>query len=365
MESESDYLDVVTAYFVNCYWTRHYAIAQEACYQGRFSTLREAYKSVIEQFNRAFSVRASESAANRDYFEIVDSILDYIRQSTSVKISYRNLVDKISRLILPEMEYKNLSKYDPKKEKIAKEVLIQTVSKFTVCVLKYHVDVVLDRGVREDPGRTRRGAIELKETFERIFNSERDDFSNRIIAAKSGIDIDKTNIDSVPKELVDELQKEIKSQIKEKNRIISRYNKTVKYIKALKNVVDSTQSENETLKYQIETLRDKTKKLERMIDKPRDSAKKRVVVREVAEEKKPELEEEREVESIKDKYEKVLEKEFSGEDFLPVASVAGESQEEEEEEDSAAETPSSGAYYEDEDEGSSEFESRDMSADDI
>jgi len=132
--------------------------------------------------------------------------------------------------------------------------MTQSVAKFTMFVIRFGVSDVVDKQIHYDENLRKQNIYNWCEKFISIITSERDELCNLILAGRSGIDVTKENIDSVPKMVVDRLQDEMKSLINEKAQLELMINKYVDYVTELKKVVGKLEKKNKTLEKAIQSV---------------------------------------------------------------------------------------------------------------
>jgi hypothetical protein len=238
--------EIIGVYFANCYWNRHYKTAVDAVNDGKYLDMHEAYKAVIERYNREFGRQEQpEERINQRYTDVIESLKEYYEtqinkmrmlqgDTITVRLSYRDFVDTITKYFLPKEEYEAMLQYDGRKERNFRAILTQTLAKFTMHIIQDGVIDVIDRQVRADVSTMMRYMRSWSDKFTTLLTKERNDFCNLILASRSGIDISKENMGSVPKLVVDRLQEEIRDLITEKLQLENTVNKYADYIDALK-----------------------------------------------------------------------------------------------------------------------------------
>jgi len=251
--------EIVGVYFANCFWNRQYKIAFDAVKDGKYLDMHEAYKVVIERYNRAFGRQERhDEKINPQYTEIMDDIRTYYETQINkireledkkviIRLSYRDFIDTFANYLLPKDEYESMLKYDVRKEKNVRMIFTQTVAKFTMYIIRDGSSDVIDNQIRSNPESSRRYLRIWSNKFSEILDKERNDLCNLILASRSGIDVTKENMDSVPKLVVDKMQSELRELMEEKGALEVTVNKYVDYIEALKKLLSKSQRKNEKL----------------------------------------------------------------------------------------------------------------------
>lgn len=241
--------EIIGVYFSNCLWNRLYKNAVDLVKNGDFFDITESYKVVIERYNRGFGRQEHiDERINPQYTTVISDLKSYYEEQInklrvieekpiSVHLSDRDFIDTMSKYMLPRDEYDKLGKYDARKEKYFRLIMTQSVAKFTMFAIRSGVPDVVDKQIRSDVELSKRYIRNWCDQFISIITSERDQLCNLILASRSGIDISKENMESVPKLVVDKLQEEMQTLINEKTQLEITINKYVDYVHALKKIV--------------------------------------------------------------------------------------------------------------------------------
>ena len=258
--------EILGVYFANCYWTRHYKTAVDEVNKGNMFDIVESYKVVIERYNRAFGKQESlDERINPQYANIVSDLKSYYEEqlnkinaiegrSIETRLSDRDFIDTMSRYLLPRDEYERLGKYDVRKEKHFRMVITQTVAKFTMFVIRSGVSDVTDRQVRSNANLSRNFVRNWCDQFKTIITSERDEICNLILASRSGIDVSKESMESVPKLVVEKLQEEMQNLMNERTELALTVNKYVDYANKFRNLLEKEQKRSKKLEKALRQL---------------------------------------------------------------------------------------------------------------
>lgn len=241
--------EIFGVYFSNCLWNRLYKTAIDLVKNGDFFDITESYKVVIERYNRGFGRQEHiDERINPQYTTVISDLKSYYEEQINklrvieekpinVHLSDRDFIDTMSKYMLPNDEYEKLGKYDARKEKYFRLIMTQSVAKFTMFAIRSGVPDVVDKQIRSDMELSKRYIRNWCDQFISIITSERDQLCNLILASRSGIDVSKENMESVPKLVVDKLQEEMQTLINEKTQLEITINKYVDYVHALKKLV--------------------------------------------------------------------------------------------------------------------------------
>jgi hypothetical protein len=258
--------EIIGVYYANCYWNRHYKTASDTVKDGKYLDIQEAYKTTVERYNRAFGrMENPDERINPGYKDVIEDLTKYYEgqinrmralenKEMTVRISYRDFVDTITGHLLPKDEYEGMLKYDNKKEKSFRKILTTTVAKFTMFVIRSGITDVIDKQVRTNKELAHRYLRGWSDKFTEILTEERNDFCNLILASRSGIDVNKENMSSVPKMVVDRMQDDIKELLEENNTLRQTINKHVDFIGALKKVIVEYKGKNDKLEKAVRKL---------------------------------------------------------------------------------------------------------------
>jgi hypothetical protein len=251
--------EIMGVYFANCYWNRLYKTALDQVTKGDIFDINESYKITVERYSRGFGRQESkDERVNQDYTAVLADLKSYYEdqinklrvyegKSVSVRLSDRDFIDTMSRYILPRDEYERLTKYDIRKDKNFRMVMTQSIAQFTLFVIRSGVQEVIDKQIRENVETSKRYIRSWCDKFISIITNERDQLCNLILASRSGIDLRKENMDSVPKMVVDLLQEEMRQLIDQKNNLEKTINKYAEYAEKLKKLLKTAESERAKL----------------------------------------------------------------------------------------------------------------------
>jgi hypothetical protein len=242
--------EIMGVYFANCFWNRHYKTATDAVKNGDLFDLTESYKVTIERYNRAFGRQENkDERVNPQYVAVITDLKNYYEEQVnkirmledkamSVHLSDRDFIDTLVVYMLPQDEYEKIGKYDARKEKYFRMIMTQSVAKFTMFVIRSGTNDAIDKQIRTDKEFSRKYIRNWCDQFISIITGERDQLCNLILASRSGIDISKENMESVPKMVVDRLQYELQTLINEKAELEIKLNKYADYATALKKLFE-------------------------------------------------------------------------------------------------------------------------------
>jgi hypothetical protein len=223
--------EVIAVYFTNCYYNDLYKHAVTEWQNKKFKTLDDAYRTTINQYNKAFyKVPASSAPQNKNYFRIINDIKNRYEHYLDHKTTLGGFIDIICRCILPADVYNKMPRQGTNKDKIFRRALTKAVSMFTVYIVKNGISTVLGQSGDKHP---KKSMNKLKEHFIGILTGERDELYSIHMSAKSGIPIDK-NTTAAPKALQEAMAR-IKKLIKEKAALINIVNTHVDRIKKMTN----------------------------------------------------------------------------------------------------------------------------------
>ena len=249
----------IGVYFANAFWNRLYKNAVDLVKNGDIFDITESYKITVERYNRGFYRQENvDERINPQYTAVISDLKDYYEEQinrmrvieekpVSVHFSDRDFIDTMSKYMLPKDEYEKLGKYDARKEKYFRLIMTQSVAKFTMFAIRSGSSDVVDKQVRSDVEMSKRYIRNWCDQFISIITGERDQLCNLILASRSGIDISKENMDSVPKMVVDKLQEEMQLLINEKTNLEVTVNKYADYANALKKLLEKEQKKTSKL----------------------------------------------------------------------------------------------------------------------
>lgn len=321
--------EIIGIYFANRYWTSHFKTALDEVKNGNMFDIVESYKVTIERYNRAFGRKENkDEPVNPQYLRVIADLKEYYEKQInimasleggmSVRFSDRDFVDTMSKYLLSKGEYERIGKYDARKEGVFRIIMTQTVAKFTMFVIRSCVHDVTDQNVRSDLETTRKFVRNWCNEFKTILSDARDEFCNFILAHRSGIDISREKIESVPKLVVDRLQEEMQILLNEKADLTRMVNNYADFATKLKSLLEKEQKRNRKLEKALRqavstvptvpTVTPAKPTVTPAPAKPAPAAPTEIIGNGIVKEKA--------AEPVLDAMEELQEAEFSGEDFI-------------------------------------------------
>ncbi len=229
MNDESrDIFDVLSTYFVNCYWNELYKHANDAFVEQQFNSLGEAYCEMIERYRRAFTELDPNERVNHNYDRIMKDIhnsYNFYFRSTS---TFSDFIDVLSKQFIPKDLYASLPRQDKRKDEIVRRALSKVVNAFSLFTATNGLQIAIQ-------GRTQNAQQNMtgwKQKGIELFNKERSDLYARSMAGKTGIDPNKK--EGISREAFEKMQEKIKDLIHDKADLQKKLNDHVKYIHLLK-----------------------------------------------------------------------------------------------------------------------------------
>lgn len=248
--------EVIGAYFANCYWNNLYALAQEYYKEGEFDNLIEAYKKTIEKYSKAFSSSGDESEINKHYIRIIKDIYLNYREVFKNTDTLLEFVDKVSKLIIPPDYYKTLLHHDSKKDIIFRNILIKSITRFTIFISQpEQLKLISDQQSRTNNV----CLLEWKKKFMDFFELERNEFATLLLAQFNGVNIKQESSDRISKEVCEKLQSKVRELLEEKSGLIREVNNYIKYIGILKKIIREKEEIIDQQEKEIEDFQKKEK----------------------------------------------------------------------------------------------------------
>lgn len=229
MSDESrDIFDVLSTYFVNCYWNELYKHANDAFVQQQFNSLSDAYCEMVERYRRAFTELDPNERVNHNYDRIMKDIhnsYNFYFRSTS---TFSDFIDILSKQFIPRDLYASLPRQDKRKDEIIRRALTKVVNAFSLFTATSGLQAVI-QGRNQNAQQSMMG---WKQKGIELFNKERSELYARSMAEKTGIDPNKK--EGISREAFEKMQEKIKDLIHDKADLQKKLNDHVKYIHLLK-----------------------------------------------------------------------------------------------------------------------------------
>lgn len=229
MSDESrDIFDVLSTYFVNCYWNELYKHANDAFVQQQFNSLSDAYCEMIERYRRAFTELDPNERVNHNYDRIMKDIhnsYNFYFRSTS---TFSDFIDILSKQFIPKDLYAGLPRQDKRKDEIVRRALTKVVNAFSLFTATNGLQAAI-QGRNQNAQQNMMG---WKQKGIELFNKERSELYARSMAGKTGIDPNKK--EGISREAFEKMQEKLKELIHDKADLQKKLNDHVKYIHLLK-----------------------------------------------------------------------------------------------------------------------------------
>jgi hypothetical protein len=148
--------------------------------------------------------------------------------------------------VFPEENYTSMGRYDEHKSVAMRKILTKSVSIFAMYFITEICSIASLAGNRKEPNESNIFK-QIKNKFKEIIINERNDMYNFIVASRSGVDLSKPHIESIPKLIEERMTNEIKKLIEENSELIELNNRNVKLIHKLKKVIKTLQKRTESL----------------------------------------------------------------------------------------------------------------------
>ena len=229
MSDESrDIFDVLSTYFVNCYWNELYKHANDAFVQQQFNSLGDAYCEMIERYRRAFTELDPNERVNHNYDRIMKDIhnsYNFYFRSTS---TFPDFIDVLSKQFIPKDLYTGLPRQDKRKDEIVRRALTKVVNAFSL----YTATSGLQAVIQGRSQNAQQNMMVWKQKGMELFNKERSELYARSMAGKTGVDPNKK--EGISREAFEKMQEKLKDLIHDKADLQKKLNDHVKYIHLLK-----------------------------------------------------------------------------------------------------------------------------------
>jgi hypothetical protein len=227
-DNTRDIFDVMSTYFVNCYWNELFKHANDAFVQQQFPTLGESYCEMVERYRRAFTDLDPNERVNHNYDRILKDIHNSFNFYFQSQSSYSDFIDTISKQFIPRDLYASLPRQDRRKDEMVRRVLTKVVNTFSMfTATEGLVTVTQGRGQN-----AQQNMMNWKVKGIELFNKERSDLYARAMAGKTGVDPNKK--EGISREAFEKMQEKIKELIHEKADLRKKLNSHAQYINLLK-----------------------------------------------------------------------------------------------------------------------------------
>lgn len=224
---EENLPELFAVFFAGHYWNGLYNAADKLVKEGKFKTVREAYRHSLEMYQRAMCDQPTESQDHlRDTIKSLHTYCDKELGNSTTLITF---VDLCAMYILPQDAYMSVNKNFGKQLGILRGVISKTLARFTVYVLSKEISIITDAKQRGMEQHVRRAADE----FQKFLQIEISELNALVIAKQTGV----KQTDQVPKAVIDRLRSELQKSMEEKAQLIDKYNKMVQYAQVLKNSI--------------------------------------------------------------------------------------------------------------------------------
>lgn len=224
---EENLPELFAVFFAGHYWNGLYNAADKLVKEGKFKTVREAYRHSLEMYQRAMCDQPTESQDHlRDTIKSLHAYCDKELGNSTTLITF---VDLCAMYILPQDAYMSINKNYAKQLGILRGVISKTLARFTVYVLSKEISIITDAKQRGMEQHVRRAADE----FQKFLQIEISELNALVIAKQTGV----KQTDQVPKAVIDRLRSELQKSMEEKAQLIDKYNKMVQYAQVLKNSI--------------------------------------------------------------------------------------------------------------------------------
>ena len=224
---EENLPELFAVFFAGHYWNGLYNAADKLVKEGKFKTVREAYRHSLEMYQRAMCDQPTESQDHlRDTIKSLHTYCDKELGNSTTLITF---VDLCAMYILPQDAYMSVNKNFGKQLGILRGVISKTLARFTVYVLSKEINIITVAKQRGMEQHVRRAADE----FQKFLQIEISELNALVIAKQTGV----KQTDQVPKAVIDRLRSELQKSMEEKAQLIDKYNKMVQYAQVLKNSI--------------------------------------------------------------------------------------------------------------------------------
>lgn len=246
--------ETISVYFADTFWTSIYKLSVGQFKDKKYETILDAYKDNAERYSRAFSNEESANERiNQHYIDIVIHLTSYfcktvaeINKSKPKNISEKDFADIFTMHVFPEEDYNSMGRYDEHKSVAMRKILTKSVSIFAMYFITQVANMACVESNRKEPNE-KNIFKQIKNKFKEIIVNERNDMYNFIVASRSGIDLSKPQIETIPKLIEERMTNEIKNLIIENTELIQQNNKNVELIYELKKVIKSLQKRVKSL----------------------------------------------------------------------------------------------------------------------
>ena len=240
MNNESrDIFDVLSAYFVNCYWNELYKHANDAFVQQHFNTIGESYCEMVERYRRAFT-ESDPKEKNHNFERILTDIHNSYNFYFKSHSNISDFIDVLSKHFIPRDLYASLPRQDRRKDDMIRRVLTKVINAFSLfTATEGLVTVTQGRGQN-----AQQNMMGWKAKGIELFNKERSELYARAMAKKTGVDPNKK--EGISREAFEKMQEKLKELIHEKADLRKQLNNHVRYIQLLKRRVAELEKERTT-----------------------------------------------------------------------------------------------------------------------
>jgi hypothetical protein len=236
MNESRDIFDVLSTYFVNCYWNELFKHANDALIQQQFNSIGDSYCEMVERYRRAFT-DYNPKERNHNYERILKDIHNSYNFYFRSNSSYTDFIDVLSKQFIPRDIYASLPRQDRRKDEMVKRVLCKVVNAFSLFTVTEGLSTVTQgRGQR-----AKDNMMAWKAKGIELFNKERSELYARAMAEKTGVDPNKK--EGISREAFEKMQGKIKELIMEKAELRKQLNKYGQYINLLKRRVAELEKE--------------------------------------------------------------------------------------------------------------------------
>src|SRR6202012_1044985 len=115
--------EIISVYFVNCFWNELHKSASDIWMNDKFDTLADAYKAVVETYQKAFCMPGND---NKHYNQIIKNLYDSYKVYLNSNETQMGFIDTVSKYFLPRDYYQGLARQDPKKNTVFRQILTKS-----------------------------------------------------------------------------------------------------------------------------------------------------------------------------------------------------------------------------------------------
>lgn len=233
----SEVFEFIGVYFTNAYWNRLFKRAETQWKKKEFREINDAYKTNIEIYNDAFSKKKTERERyNKHYIQILRDLQEeYMKYAKTTNITLVGFIDVVSKCLLPRKEYSQLPRQHRSKDKIVRQALSQSLSKFTIYIIENEIPCIISNRYAADDVKYKH-MTRVKNKFIEFLTFEKEKLYSISIAGRNGVNLEENPMPRT-KDIAKPLKKQIKELIAEKSDLISRCNKYVDLINKLKEII--------------------------------------------------------------------------------------------------------------------------------